>query len=270
MSIPYNRNWKLQEGVYYFKIFFYEKDGDLKSTAGTFPLLTDDGDILTKEDFIYRVVIDAIDKINSLNFGVIFEYAGEETTHSDSFDEGIHYVSGVQSMAIPSSTNGLAIRMGLMSGASIKGYIGVLHHEILHNLGFAHKDVLIGEDNHRFASRHTLSNDDISGIDVKYKNPSSRIISGNIETRVFFDQMMAYLVNPDGVLCYQSPVWTEGSYEFRLRNKKKYSLLVLGYRDQENLYSLDRGKSWKLFTGKIGGITDRISFITNKAKSIFL
>ena len=126
--------------------------------------------------------------------------------------------------SLPDVGDGIKIKMGMaeQGKASIKGCQAVLAHELLHAIGFQHKDGGLIKTRPKYynnADQTCFNRDDIHGMDVVYKHDSKYKIHGYVGEAGVYQKAEAYIINKHNDLVYQTPVDRNGYYEFRLRRK---------------------------------------------------
>ena len=252
----YSNFWRINLGIYNYKVLFFEKEGHPYSCKNKFPLTLSDNSIVTKDEFA-EIVKEAFKSFNSLNLGITFNYIGQEITDREhiAFDtkdniNAITYFWNYKygGLAGPMSKYEFGIKADLINRGRREWYIGVIRHELLHCLGFGHKDdnikslktspVINGLHN-----KGEFSEDSIHGLKTIYNIPTKYEVSGRVvDFNLYsYDYIEAFIVNwKNKELCYQSPVDSLGDFEFRLDKPiKQFKLFILG-KEKNKYYRFNR------------------------------
>lgn len=275
--IPYTYPtfWKINLGVYNYKVLFFEQEGHSYSCKDKFPLTLSDNTIISKDEFV-EIVKEALESLNSLNLGIKFNCIGYETTDREhiAFDmkDGINAITYFWNykwggFAGPMSKSEFGIKADLIHKGRREWYIGVLRHELLHCLGFTHKDnnikslkttsIITGTEN-----KGEFSLDSIHGLKTIYNIQTKYKITGGILNfnMYSYDYIEAFIVNWETKeLYYQSPVDINGDFEFRLDKPIKYFKLFILGKEKNKYYRFNKiikpykmnifNKNFTLFSG---------------------
>lgn len=256
LPYTYSTFWKMNLGIYNYKVLFFEQEGHSYSCKDKFPLTLSDNIVISKDGFI-EIVKEAFESFNSLNLGITFNCIGHDITDREhiAFDTRdnanvITYFWNYKygGLAGPMSKSEFGIKADLINKGRKEWYMGVLRHELLHCLGFAHKDdnikslktapVITGIKNKgEFSEDSTHGLKTIYNIATKYKI-TGRIFDFNIYS---YDYIEAFIVNwKTKELCYQSPVDSKGEFEFSLdKPVKHFKLFILG-KEKNKYYRFNR------------------------------
>lgn len=245
LPYTYSTFWKMNLGIYNYKVLFFEQEGHTYSCRDKFPLTLFDNTIISKDQFI-EIVREAFESFNKLNLGITFNCIGHEITDKEhtAFDTKdntnvIAYFWNYKygGLAGPISKSEFGIKADLINKGRKEWYIGVIRHELLHCLGFSHKDNNIKSLKttpviNGFKNKGEFSEDSVHGLKTVYNIPTKYNITGRIFefARYYYDYIEAFLVNwKTKELLYQSPVDSKGDFEFRLDKPIKYfKLFILG------------------------------------------
>ena len=235
----YNNYWRMNNGIYSYKVLFYEKDNDPYSCKDKFPLLLSDNYLITKDDFI-NIVKEAFNQINNLGFGLTFNCIGYDSTDtdiafnmSDNDNTLVYYWNwNYGGLSAPFSKTGFGIKLDLINKGRKEWYIGCIRHEMTHVLGFAHKGIKNPFKNtsiiEGYKIKKEMTEDTIHGIDTIYNINTPYKIYGNVTDKNLYEFGEAYLIDwKNKLIRYQAPIDSNCYFEFRLRKRiRKFKVLV--------------------------------------------
>lgn len=241
----YKNYWHMDKGNYPYKIFFYEKDGDVYSCKDKFPITCTDKTVFTKDTFT-EYTKKALAQINDLNMGISFEYKGYESTDRDDLAflmrDGINAIVYYFNykwggLSAPFSRTEFGIKVDLVNNTRKEWFIGCLRHEMTHALGFAHKD-----DDFKGITKQSVinglnglgefSSDTIHGIKTIYDVESKFVINGEVDMDGFDGAQIFIYDSKTKNILYQSPIDARGYFEFRLDYKiKQFNVLAIAKKD---------------------------------------
>lgn len=286
----YKNYWHMDKKEYPYKIFFFEKENDIRSCVNKFPLVCIDKTTFTKESFI-KYIEQALNQINKLNINIAYKFIGYESTDSDDLafltKDGINavvYYGNVSwgGLSAPFSKSEFGIKLNLLSKIRKEWYIGSLRHELTHTLGFTHKDVDFQglKDQivlNGFDGLGEFSADTIHGIKTVYNEESKFVINGKLcEDIRGIEKLQIFIYNAKTKnIMYQSPIDSDGYFEFRLDTEiKKFNVLAIGRREGEGSYwfgklNKDRVlgrmmKGYRFDELKLNNYCDDVGFIKDK------
>lgn len=250
--IPYKRNslkygsfLRLPKGVYGIDVNFYaDKSGEI-----LFPYQFKNGK--KAEDisgYVFNVVFPVFQKFSDLKLDISFVikninfYTDEPVIKLNTI---VYHQNGQSiSYALAKGVDGIKIKMGIapQGETTIEGAQAVLAHEMLHGLGFNHKDVGWVKTRPKYYKLDVFNPDDVHGLDVVYNYDGKYKISGYFDQAREYPGAEVYIISKSGDLCYQTPVDIDGFYEFRLRRKPRdvIRLLMLTKTGDEYLYKITK------------------------------
>lgn len=253
----YKNYWHMEKKVYPYRIFFYEKEGDVYSCKDKFPIICANKTVFIKDAFIDYVKT-ALAQINDLNIGISFEYKGYESTDRDDLaflmKDGINAIVYYFSykwggLSAPFSKNEFGIKVDLVNNVRKEWFISCLRHEMTHALGFAHKDdnfkglkgqpVINGID-----GMGEFSADTIHGIKAVYGVESKFVINGKLDVNGY-ENAQIFIYDTEGKnILYQSPIDNTGYFEFRIDNAiKSFNVLAIGKKEEKYWFGkLNKGR----------------------------
>lgn len=243
-KLSYGKFLRLPDGNYNLDILFHR---DI-----VFPYNFTNG--IAGDHTIYAeiVVSETFRRFNKLNLPINLTWDYYDITERIAFayHNSIVYTphSGSMAFALPDAGNALRIKMFVAPDGTVdtEGCISTLFHEILHAVGFQHKDAGVIKGYRPKYYQPSLNNDDIHGLDVVYGHDTKYKINCNLDTRGEFKLADAYIINDNGKLCYQSPVDKYGYAEFRLRKKfgDTFRLLIIGQKDNMLWYKITKPREF--------------------------
>ena len=266
-SQNYGSHWKYT-GTGNYRVVFYDNPGaqySCKNADGTdkFPI-TIEGVQYTRTGFIDTIIKPAMQKYNDKKIGITFTYVGTGSTLQSGYDEArAEFSESIVHVFWNWNYGGLAAPRGIKFSIQVGAFnnnsqIGkntmtaYVTHEMIHCLGFAHKDL----GNPEYSCCHSFqaginpsptgepTEDTITGIDVIYgilkdeNGNNSLIIRGTTNVSYSDGYAEAYLVNWDTKkIYYQMPVDSTGKFVFHIRNRNQLgSFKVMTCTSEINKY----------------------------------
>ncbi len=288
-SYNYGTFWRLNSGTYNYDVAFYENASDPDHTmVGRCPFTTRDGTVINNyNDIITKIIIPGTNAFNNLISGFTFTYDGSYSTTSDYNGYQVSDVDNTSEIEVKwgggmsfaswdqlSNKGEFGILFGIDSGLNISGLIHNVRHEMLHCLGFSHKNEnYYGFGNPNWSPKSDGSpfgllvtgntdpstiwqgcEDTLYGIDTVYNTGNEALKIEGYVTNYYSDGYAeAYLADAVTTkILYQAPIDKTGKFEFRVKSIPPNPMRIVACDSSINKnYSVVKGTDDNTYVSKL-------------------